>query len=486
MTLFMTVLAALGCGLIAGVFFGFSSFVMPALARLAPAAGVRAMQSINVVVLNRWFLGVLLGTAVLCGGLALSALRAWSEPGAWVRLAGSCLYLAGTILVTVRYHVPKNQALSSLPADSPEAERFWLEYVVGWSIWNHVRGASAFVASALLILALLLVSGCSRPLVPIAPPGSVTPVEHLSELGIFEGEPAKQVPRAGFVPYEVNASLYADGARKRRFVYVPPGTQIQTQLDRWQLPVGSYLVKTFSFPRDLRNPALGDRLIETRFLVRTEDGFTASTYVWNEAQTDASASRGDLDVPVSWIDDRGAARALVFHVPSTSQCAACHAGRALGLRSRQLDRAGDYADGTHDQLAHFMRLGLIEQLPPAHLLLSDPAGNAPLSARARSYLDANCSHCHGQGGSAERTELFWDLEHTTVRELPSCRDTRSIDGRDRVLVPGYPDQSEFLARMRSDDPRVHMPRGPSKLADQAGIALLSAWVAAMPAHLCEP
>ena len=486
MTLLSTLFAALGSGLIAGVFFGFSSFVMPALARLGAAQATRAMQSINVVVLNRWFLGVLLGTALVCLGLASSAVGAWSEPGAGLRLLGSSLYLVGTILVTKCYHVPQNQALARLPPDSAEAERFWPQYLAGWSAWNHVRGAAAFAAAALLILALLGVSGCSRPLRPIAPPGSATPVEHLSELGIFEGNPAKQVPRKEFVPYEVNAALYADGARKRRFVYVPDGAHIDTSSEHWQLPVGSYLVKTFSFARDLRDPTQGERLIETRFLVRTEDGFMASTYVWNDAQTDAVASPGNLDVPVSWYDERGMRRNLVFHVPSPSQCAACHADRALGLRSRQLDRLGEYADGTHDQIAHFAALGLITRPPPAHLLLVDPSGAAPLAARARSYLDANCSHCHGEGGSAERTDLFWDLEHTTLAEMPNCRPTRAIDGRDRVLVPGHPEQSEFLARMRSDKPRIHMPRGPSTLADQAGISLLSAWVASLPSQSCEP
>jgi uncharacterized repeat protein (TIGR03806 family) len=486
MTLFTTLLAALGCGLIAGVFLGFSSFVMPALAKLRAPEGVRAMQSINVTVLNRSFLGVLLGTALACVALASSALGARSEPGAALRFAGACLYLVGTILVTQRCHLPRNEALARLPADSVEAERYWPEYVAGWSAWNHVRGLAAIVSAALLTLALLAVSGCSRPLVPIAPPGSSEPVQHLSELGIFAGDPAKQVPQKGFVAYDVNASLYADGARKRRFVYVPPGAHIQTSADHWQLPVGSYLVKTFSFPRDVRDPALGERLIETRFLVRTEDGFTASTYVWNEAQTDASASRGDLDVPVTWLDARGRQRHLVFHVPSTPQCAACHAERALGFRSRQLDHVAEYAGGSHDQISHFMKLGLVDRRPPAHLLLVDPSGDAPLAARARSYLDANCSHCHGEGGSAERTDLFWDLEHTTPSEMPTCRATRSIDGRDRVLVPGHPEQSEFLARMRSEKPRVHMPRGPSKLSDRNGISLLSAWVASLPAQSCEP
>jgi hypothetical protein len=70
--------------------------------------------------------------------------------------------------------------------------------------------------------------------------------------------------------------------------------------------------------------------------------------------------------------------------------------------------------------------------------------------------------------------------------MPTCRETRAIDGRDRVLVPGHPEQSEFLARMRSANPRVHMPRGPSTLADQRGISLLSDWVASLPARACEP
>jgi len=189
----MILLAALGCALIAGVFFAFSSFVMPALARLRAAQGVRAMQAINVTVLNPWFLGALLGTALVCAGLVWNALRTWSAPGAWLQLAGSCLYLVGTILVTIRCHLPRNDALAGLPADSAEAERFWPVYVTSWSAWNHVRGTAAFVASALLILALMAVNGCSRPLGPIAAPGSTMPGEQLSQLGIFQGDLARQV-----------------------------------------------------------------------------------------------------------------------------------------------------------------------------------------------------------------------------------------------------------------------------------------------------
>ncbi len=483
MSSILTLCAALGCGLIAGVFWAFSNFVMPALARLPAAQGIAAMQSINRAVLNRRFLGVLLGTGLCCAVLALAALRGgWAG---WLSLAGSSLYLVGTILVTKLCHVPRNDALARTDANSPEAVRFWSRYVTEWCAWNHVRGVASFAAALFLLLAASLLGGCSTPLSPIAPPTGGAPVQRLSQLGLFAGAPALQKPGPGLVAYDVNASLYADGATKRRFIYVPDGTHVEPTADRWQLPLGTYLVKTFSFPRDLRDPSRGERLVETRFLVRTADGFTASTYVWNDAQTDAIASGGNVDVPVSFIDQRGVRRDQVFHVPGTSQCAACHQGRALGWRSRQLDHTAEYDDGTHDQLAHFRALGMIAKAPPAHLVLADPHGNAALGLRARSYLDANCSHCHGQGGVAESTDLLWDLEHTTPAAMPSCRPTRDVDGRDRVLVPGHPDQSEFLARMRSTNPRVHMPRGPARELDQAGVDLLSAWVASFSAVECE-
>jgi uncharacterized membrane protein len=101
-------LCALGCGLIAGAFFAFSTFVMKALARIPPAQGIAAMQSINIVVLNPWFLGLFLGTSLAC---VVVSLLAWSRPGAaWV-IAGSLLYLVGTILVTMRCNVPRNDRL---------------------------------------------------------------------------------------------------------------------------------------------------------------------------------------------------------------------------------------------------------------------------------------------------------------------------------------------------------------------------------------
>jgi uncharacterized repeat protein (TIGR03806 family) len=494
-----TLCAALGSGLIAGVFFAFSSFVMPALGRILPAQGIAAMQAINVVVLNRSFLGVFVGTAAACLVLGVGALLNWSVPGAGLRLMASVLYLGGCFLVTRAGNLPLNDALAALPAESAKAASLWQRYLVDWTLWNHVRTAASLGAAALFTLALLrqralvgqisgallalMLAGCtSNDLHPIAPPGSSTPVMRLSELGVFDGNPAKQQPRPEFVAYEVNVALYADSAIKRRLIHVPEGTHVRTNSDRWQLPVGTYLVKTFGFPVDARDPSRGERLIETRFLLQTASGLVASTYLWNDAQTDAFVSASDLDVPVSWIDERGQVHDESFHVPGTSECASCHAGRALGWRSRQLDLAGYYPDGTHDQIAHLAARGIIDQPPPAHDVLSDPFGTAPLAARARSYLDANCSHCHGEGGSAEHTGLYWDFEHTGAGALPSCRSFGLFGGP--VIVPGQPESSEVLERMLATDSFSRMPRGPTRSPDRAGIALLSAWISSLKPQGC--
>src|SRR6476646_7433171 len=90
--------SALGCGLIAGVFFAFSTFVMSALARLPAAQGIAAMQAINITVINPWFMLAFLGTAATCVLLAIFSLLKWQQPGSSYWLVGSLLYLVGTFL----------------------------------------------------------------------------------------------------------------------------------------------------------------------------------------------------------------------------------------------------------------------------------------------------------------------------------------------------------------------------------------------------
>ncbi len=142
----------LGCGLIAGVFFAFSTFVMPALAQQPTAAGMATMQSINITVINPWFMTAFLGTAVTTGGLALVAVLKWQQPGAVYWLIAGLLYLVGTVGVTIAFNVPLNDALAMVKPDTPEGATLWAKYLTQWTFWNHVRTIAALTAAALFMM----------------------------------------------------------------------------------------------------------------------------------------------------------------------------------------------------------------------------------------------------------------------------------------------------------------------------------------------
>jgi uncharacterized membrane protein len=111
------------------------------------------MQSVNVVVLNPVFLGTFFGTAVLSLVLAAAALMNWAEPGAFYLLAGSLLYLIGSILVTMICNVPLNNRLAAVKPESAEGKAVWTHYLRVWTAWNHVRTAASLAAMTAFILA---------------------------------------------------------------------------------------------------------------------------------------------------------------------------------------------------------------------------------------------------------------------------------------------------------------------------------------------
>ncbi len=149
-----TLIAALGCGLIGGVFFAFSSFVMPALKRLPPAQGISAMQSINVLAVTPAFMAALFGTAAACVGLVAWAVISWGDRSTAPVLAGGALYLVGTIGVTMACNVPLNNMLAKLHPRGTEAAGRWDRFVTRWTAWNHVRTVAALAAAAALTVAL--------------------------------------------------------------------------------------------------------------------------------------------------------------------------------------------------------------------------------------------------------------------------------------------------------------------------------------------
>jgi uncharacterized membrane protein len=138
------ILVCVGTGIVGGVFFAFSTFVMKALAQLPASQGVAAMQRINVVVLNPLFLG----TALLAAACVVMSVPGWSTPRSILLLASGALYLVGSFLVTMALNVPRNERLAGLDPASSQAAEYWVVYLREWSLWNHVRSVASVASAA--------------------------------------------------------------------------------------------------------------------------------------------------------------------------------------------------------------------------------------------------------------------------------------------------------------------------------------------------
>ncbi|HEY4220381.1 MAG TPA: c-type cytochrome domain-containing protein, partial [Myxococcota bacterium] len=179
----------------------------------------------------------------------------------------------------------------------------------------------------------------------------------------------------------------------------------------------------------------------------------------------------------SFTDAQGQTPSEPFHVPGTSRCVTCHGegdkSRALGMRTKQLDVPG--------QIDRFVDEGVLKTAPSARGAFPDPYGVDDVNARGRAYLDVNCGDCHSKEGFAAGTKVRFDLAHL---DTVLCQKTKPVDGRDRVIVPGHPEQSELLARMVADDPVVRMPQGVILRPDQRGLEVLSSFIASLSAKEC--
>lgn len=294
----------------------------------------------------------------------------------------------------------------------------------------------------------------------------------LSESGCVDpADPTQAAP--GLIPYEVNAPFWSDGAEKRRWFALPDGSSISVGEDGdWELPMGTVLMKEFQ---------LAGQRLETRLMVRHDDGEWAGyTYVWNEAQNDASyvASGAVVETPTGQ-----------WSVPSGPACLQCHteaAGRSLGLENSQLSREVDFGDGVLlDQLTGFAEMGVME-VQGAVEALPAPFGDEALDLRARSYLHTNCSQCHRPEGGTPVETL--DFRFTTAFEAMGACDVEPIRGElgleePRLISPGAPESSVIVARMASED-SARMPPLGSAVVDEDGVQLLSDWIASLSS--CSP
>jgi uncharacterized repeat protein (TIGR03806 family) len=318
------------------------------------------------------------------------------------------------------------------------------------------------------------INGVISKLVPSGPPPPDDFPRLLSETGCFDPKDPTR-PAAGLIPYEVASPLWSDDADKDRWLAIPDGATIGIDAEGdWDLPVGSVAVKTF---------ALGGKRIETRLFMRHEDGgWGGYTYEWNDDGKDATL------LPAAKVKALGDA---MWGYPSRNQCIQCHskaAGGTLGFETAQLNGDAVYPSTNRisNQLATLERIGLLTAplgvTPEEAPRLADPAKSAePIEARARSYLHANCSHCHQPEGGGQG---MMDLRHgKSLKDTATCNVDNTqgaVAGAMKLLVPGAPQSSILSLRLHATDSK-RMPPIAVSVIDPVGTSVIDEWIGSLSA-----
>ncbi|MCB9763377.1 MAG: hypothetical protein H6739_26660 [Alphaproteobacteria bacterium] len=336
---------------------------------------------------------------------------------------------------------------------------------------------------------LALLAACSTP--PVQVHAQRPFPDKLSAWNLFVGDMSVLKPNEGVVPYGLNSPLFTDYADKLRTVYVPPGQPAAYDpAAPFDFPVGSVLTKTFAYGA-LAPGAVGEgtRLVETRLLVHTAEGWVGLPYVWDADRKDATLTLAGATIPMT-IPTPAGPRQIAYGVPNANQCKGCHEshGRTMspiGPTARNLNRDDPYAEGS--QLARWVALGLLTGAPeaaaaPRAAAWDDPASGS-VDARARAYLDVHCAHCHNPDGPGNTSGLLLGADVAEPRLLGRCKAPvaagKASGGLRYDVVPGDPDASILVHRMASAEPDVMMPELGRSLVHEEGVALIRAWVAEM-------
>ena len=348
----------------------------------------------------------------------------------------------------------------------------------------------------LVVLITLWLSGCA--------PRSVNQtgeyLQKLSDWDLFRITGQHLEGHHESTAYDLNSSLFSDYAHKYRTVWTPPGQVGSVSSNgTLMLPTGSVVTKTFYYSKQrgqLVNtgvanvPAAGlnldnVRLIETRLLVNTEDGWQGLPYIWNKEQTDATLeiTGGVIPLEVSGLGQ------FNYVVPDFNQCQGCHvtnvtAGgmRPIGLKAKHLDKPYSYSGQGVNQLQY-----LAERHALSGLEASDYQANAdwqeldePLERAARSYLDINCGHCHSRTGPADTSAMFLTMEETDPIHIGVCKPPvaagQGTGGYLFGINPGHGEESILTFRMQSDDPGAMMPELGRTLVHAEGVHLIAEWI----------
>jgi len=320
------------------------------------------------------------------------------------------------------------------------------------------------------------------------PPPARTLPALLSQTGAYADLATRQ-PAAALIPYTVNSPLWSDGAVKSRWMALPSDTKIHfAAKGEWTFPAGTVFVKDFQLPVDDTNPKILRRL-ETRLLVcDTNGGVYGASYKWRADDSDADLVNAGTNEDITITTATGT-RQQRWYYPGRQDCLTCHtaqSGGVLGAKTRQLNGDFKYPNGvTANQLREWNHLGLFDtKLNEVGFLRYGRLVNitntsAPLALRVRSYLDANCAHCHRPGGAGAFFDARFDtpLKQQNLINGPVAN-LLGIAGA-KVIVPGETNKSILLHRV-SILGEGQMPPLARNTVDDRAVSVIAQWIDSLP------
>ena len=362
-----------------------------------------------------------------------------------------------------------------------------------------IRLASAARTCCLCIL--VCTAGCAQPPHVHFHTSDEYP-ERLSAWGVIQKQGDRLVLGDRVTVYDINTPLFSDYALKLRTLWMPAGTSAEfAARDSFAMPAGTIISKTFFYPlhdgiaqaADGWDGNVGEldlnqtRVVETRLLVRQDSGWEALPYVWRGDDAWLSLT-GDLQ---NFDLQSGAGTvSLNYIVPTRNDCATCHATdrsgelRTIGIKTRHLNRG--YHGAPANQLSEWQRQGLLRGASATDTWARNAdwrQGGESVEHRARSYLDANCGHCHNPESATDTSGLWLDYQDHPPRRMGLCKPPiaagRGTGGRAWSIAPGEPDASILTFRMATTDPGMRMPELGRTLAHTEAVATVNAWVASL-------
>ena len=318
------------------------------------------------------------------------------------------------------------------------------------------------------------------------------PYSKLSDYHFFVGNIANQIPSLNVVAYEPASGLFTDYASKKRFIWMPSGvTGTYTSDDKiFNLPIGTVLIKTFYYTTI--QPGNVTKLIETRLMVRKSDGWKFYEYVWNDNQTDANLVTGADFINgsskfITFTKPDNETVSINYRIPSDAECFACHKineiATPIGIKPQNINFNLNYGDGSMNQLQKLVNQGYLNSYPSSIASTVDYKDTSKsLALRVRSYLDANCAHCHQDDARCFYRPIRFPFRQTSDNtNIGICltADEELSPTLQKIITPGNYTKSILHFRISTNDESERMPLLGRTIIHDEGVLLLEQYISSL-------